>query len=83
MPETEGVPLIVIILLAQAADTSLGRPVAVPIPVAPKVVWVMLVKAVLIHSIGVDEGVPTVFKGLTVIVPVALTLPHPSVSGIL
>ena len=73
----------VIVLLIQAADTPAGRPVAVLIPVAPVVVWVILVNAVLLQRLGEEEGVPTVFKGFTVIVPVALTLPHPPVSGIL
>ena len=73
----------VITLLDQAADTPVGRPVAVPIPVAPVVECVISVNDVLIHTVGVDEGEPAVFKGLTVIVPVAFTLPHPPVSGIL
>ena len=83
VPETEGVPLMVIILLAQATDTPVGRPVVAPIPAAPVVLCVILVRAVLIHRVGVDEGVPTEFKGLTVIAPVVLILPHPPVSGIL
>ena len=61
MPLAVGVPLIVMVLLAQAAVTPAGRPVAVPMPVAPVVVCVILVKAELIHSVGVDEGVPAVF----------------------
>ena len=54
---------------------------AVPIPVAPVVVCVIGVSGVLIHSVGVDEAVPTVLVGVTVIVPVALTVPHPPVNG--
>ena len=73
----------VIILLAQVADTPGGRPVAVPIPVAPVVVWVMLVKTVLIHRVGMEDCAPTVLFGVTVIVPVAFTLPQPPVKGIL
>ena len=73
----------VIVLEANAAVTPAGRPVAVPIPVAPVVVLVILVKAVLIQSVGVDEAVPAVFAAVTVIVPVALTLlPQPPVKGI-
>ena len=76
-------PLIVIVLLAQVAVTPVGKPVAVPIPVAPVVACVILVKAVLIHNVGVDEAAPAVLFGVTVIVPVAVTLPHPPVNGIL
>ena len=83
VPDAVGVPLIVIKLLAQAAVTPAGKPVAVPIPVAPVVVCVIEVKAVLIHNVGVDAAVPVVFVGDTVIVPVALTEPHPPVSGML
>ena len=72
----------VIVLKANAAVTPSGRPVAVPIPVAPVVVLVMLVKAVLIQSVGVDDAVPAVFAAVTVIVPVAFTEPQPPVKGI-
>ena len=54
-----------------------------PIPVAPVVVCVMSVKAVLIHKVGVEDAAPTVFAGVTVIIPVAFTLPHPPVKGML
>ena len=67
-----GVPLIVIVLLAHAAVTPVGKPVTVPMPVAPVVAWVIAVKAVLIHKVGVDEAVPTVLFGLTVIVNVVV-----------
>ena len=36
-------------------------------------------KGVLIHNVGVDEAAPTVLAGVTVIVPVALTVPQPPV----
>ncbi len=71
----------VMVLEAQAAFTPAGRPVAEPMPVAPVVVWVMLFKAVLIQSVGVEDAVPAVFTALTVMVPVAFTLPHPPVKG--
>ena len=85
VPDAVGVPLIVIVLVAQAAVTPVGRPVAVPIPVAPVVVCVIFVNGVLIHKVGVDDAAPTVFVlfGETVIVPVALTMPQPPVKGIL
>ena len=81
-PATDGVPLIVIVLDAHAAVTPAGNPVAVPIPVAPVVTCVIDVRSVFIHNVGVDEGAPTVLVAVTVIVPVALTVPHPPVRGI-
>ena len=81
MPEAVGVPLIVIVLDAQVAVTPAGRPVAVPIPVAPVVVCVMLVSAVLMHKVGIVEAAPTVLSGVTVMVPEAFTVPHPPVNG--
>ncbi len=61
MPATVGVPLIVIVFPAQVAVTPAGNPVAAPMPVAPVVVWVIAVIAVLIHTVGVDDGADTVF----------------------
>ena len=60
MPDAVGVPLMVIVLLAHAALTPAGNPVAVPMPVAPVVAWVILVKAVLMHKVGVLDAAPTV-----------------------
>ncbi len=70
-----------IVFEAHAAATPAGNPVAVPIPVAPVVICVIGVNAVLIHNVGVEEAVPTVLAGVTVIVPVALTEPQPPVRG--
>ena len=69
MPDAVGVPLMVIVFDPQVADTPAGKP-SVPelppeIPVAPVVAIVILVKAVLIHSVGVDDGVPAVLTGIT------------------
>ena len=85
MPDAVGVPLMVMVFDPQVADTPAGKP-SVPevppvIPVAPVVAIVILVKAVLIHSVGVDDGLPAVLAGVTVIVPVALTVPQPPVKG--
>jgi uncharacterized membrane protein YccC len=78
-----GVPLIVIVPPDQLAVTPAGKPVAAPIPVATVVVCVMLVIAVFTHNVGeLDAGV-TVISGFTVIVPVAFTVPHPPVNGML
>src|SRR5690606_39405754 len=77
-----GVPLIVIVLLFHAAVTPAGNPVAAPMPVAPVVVCVIDVSAVLIHNVGVAEAALTVFFSVTVIVPVAFTAPQPPVTGI-
>lgn len=66
---------------AQLAVTPGGRPVAVPMPVATAVVWVIFVSTALAHSVGDEEAAPAVLPGVTVIVPVAFTLPQPPVSG--
>ena len=71
MPVAVGVPLIVIVLLAKAALTPAGKPLApetpaFDIPVAPMVVCVIFVNAVLIHSVGVLDAAPDVFmQGVT------------------
>ena len=83
MPITEGVPLMVRILFAQVAETPAGKPVGVPMPVAPVVLWVILVIDVLRQTVGVEDAALTVLFGVTVIVPVALILPQPPISGIL
>ena len=73
----------VIVFNDQAAVTPVGKPVAFPIPVAPVVVWVIFGdKAILIHKVVVIPGA-AVFNGVTIIVPVAFTLPHPPVNGML
>ena len=77
-----GVPLMVMILFDHDAVTPAGRPVGVPIPVAPVVVWVMSVMAVLIQAVAAP-GPVTELTAVTVIVPVALTVPQPPVNGML
>ena len=67
----------------QEAVTPAGSPEAVPIPVALTVECVMLVSAVLRHSVGMAEATPAAVTGSTVIVPLALMSPHPPRSGIL
>jgi hypothetical protein len=42
----------------------------------------MFVIAVLIHNVGEIEAGVTVLSGVTVIVPVAFTVPQPPVKGI-
>ena len=81
VPEAVGVPLIVMVLLAQAAVTPAGRSVGVPMPVAPVVVCTMSVNGVLMHKDGVEDAGPTVLSAFTVMVPVAFALPQPPVSG--
>ena len=78
----------VIVFNAHDADTPAGNPFApetplLAIPVAPVVVRVILVSNVLIHKVGVDEAVPDVLAGVTVIVPVAFTAPQPPVNNML
>jgi hypothetical protein len=70
MPETVGVPLIVIVLEDQLADTPAGRPEAAPIPVAPVVVCVMAVRAVLMHKVGAEDADPAESEGFTVMAAV-------------
>ena len=60
-------PLIVIVFDAQLADTPDGNPVGDPMPVAPVVECVIVVSAVLMHNVGVDEAAPTVLVAFTVI----------------
>ena len=71
------------VLAAQVAVTPDGKPIGVPLPVAPVVVWVIAVKAVFTHKIGVLDAAVTVLTGITVIVPVAFTVPHTPVNGML
>jgi hypothetical protein len=85
VPLAVGVPLMVIVFDANVADTPAGKPFApdtplFEIPVAPVVVMVMAVRAVLMQSVGDEEAVPAVFAGVTIIVPVALTVPQPPVN---
>ena len=82
VPEAVGVPEMVIVFDAQDAVKPAGSPVAAPMPVAPVVAIVMLVIALLIQTVGLDEGEPAVLLAVTVIVPVAFTEPQPPVSGI-
>ena len=72
----------VMVLPEKEALTPGGKPVTVPMPVAPVVVCVILVSAVLTQSVGEEEAAPTVLLAVTVMVPVALTFPHPPVRGI-
>ena len=78
----------VMVLELQIADTPVGSPFApetplFEIPVAPEVVWVIFVSAVLIMSVGLEDAAPAVFAAETVMVPVAFTLPQPPVKGML
>ena len=73
----------VIVFANHAAVTPAGKPTAAPMPAAPVVVWVIAVRGVLIHKVGVDEAALTVLLAVTLIVPVALTDPHPPFNGIL
>jgi hypothetical protein len=56
----------VIVLLAQAAVTPVGKSVGVPIPVAPVVLCVILVNVVLIQREGVLDAILAVLmQGVT------------------
>ena len=87
MPVAVGVPLIVITSPDQLALTPPGNPFAAAtpsslMPVATVVAIVIFVKAVFTHSVGVVLAVPAVLSPVTVIVPVAFTVPQPPVNGI-
>ena len=78
----------VMVLEAQVALTPAGKPFApetpaFEMPVAPVMVWVIFVKAVPMHKVGVVEAAPAVLAAVTIIVPVAFTLPQPPVNGIM
>ena len=62
----------VMVFDANAAVTPDGKPVAVPIPVAPVVAWVILVNAVLIHNVGDEDAAAAVLFGVTVMVGVVV-----------
>ena len=70
----------VAVLEDQDPLTPAGKPLNVA-PVAPVVVWVTPAIAILTHSVGDEEATLAVLAGVTVMVPVALTLLHPPVSG--
>ena len=85
VPDAVGVPLRVSTLVKpfQFAITPAGRLTGDPMPVAPVVVRMMLGSSgVLIHRVGLLEGVPAVLI-FTVIRPVAFTVPQPPVRGML
>ncbi len=62
------------VLEDQDAVMPEGRFDGEPIPVAPVVLCVIGVRSVLIHSVGEVDAGEAVLSGLTVIVPVALTV---------
>ena len=82
MPVAVGVPLIVIVFEAKEAVTPAGKPVAEPMPVAPVVVWVMFGEIAVLMQLVVEVPALAVLFGVTIIVPVALTLPQLPVNGI-
>ena len=73
----------VITFPAHEAVKPVGKFVTVPIPVAPVVVWLIGVKAVLIHKVEVLVAGIIVLLGLTVMFPVAKIELHPPVKGML
>lgn len=69
---------------SQTAETPVGKPVTVPMPVAPVVLCLILGKTVFIHKLGETDAALAVFDAVTVMVPVAIGLPVPQgpVNGI-
>jgi hypothetical protein len=81
VPEAVGVPLMVMVPALHAAESPVGKPVALLMPVAPVVVMVMFGdKAVLIHNVR-GGGLEAVLAATTMMEPVAFTAPHPPVNG--
>ena len=87
VPDTIGVPLMVIKSLAHVAETPAGKPFApetplFTMPVAVVVANVILVNGVLIHKVGLLDPAPEVLitpvSGVTVIIPVAGTIAQPN-----
>jgi len=68
-------------LLFQTAFNPAGKPVAVPIPVAPVVVMVISGDNTSLTQTDRGAGAVAVLIN-TVMVPVALTAAHPPVNGI-
>ena len=62
VPVVVGVPLIVITSGDQEAVTPAGKPVAVPIPVAPVVAIVIFVMVVFTKSVGLEDAVAAVLR---------------------
>ena len=77
MPLAVGVPLIVTTFADQEPVTPAGKPVTVA-PVAPVVPRVIVVIGELIQTVWLVPGA-TVFKGVTVIVPVVVAGGQPPV----
>ena len=73
----------VIVLEDQLALNPAGKPVDTPIPVAPVVLWVILINGEPMHKVGVVDAMPTVLAAATVIDPVALPPPQPPVNKML
>ena len=71
------------VLLAKAGVTPAGKPVAIPIPVAPVVACVIFGIAELMHIVGEDDAAPTVFAAVTVIDPAVLSVHEPTVNRII
>ena len=53
-----------------AAETPAGNPIGLPMPIAPVVACVILIKAVLIHKVGVLDAAPAAVVGFTVTITV-------------
>lgn len=81
IPGSVGVPEIVRVFDNHTAETPVGNPDGVPIPVAPVVVCERVGKTVWTHIDGDKVAAVTVLSGVTVIIPVA-TPPQPPVKGI-
>jgi hypothetical protein len=69
--------------LFHVADNPVGNPLTVPMPVAPPVVIVMFGERIALMQVVRVGGDEAVLLAITLSVPVAFTLPHPPVKGML
>ena len=65
------------VLEAHEAETPVGRPVEIPIPVASVVLCVILVNGVLIQRVGVlDATLEVILLAFTVTILLDVVVPH-------
>ena len=83
VPAVADIPLIVMVLDAHTAVKPVGRPVGVPMPVAPVVVCAIWISAEVKFWEDRNTAGEAVFTGVTVMVPVAFRPPQPPVKGML
>ena len=69
MPAAVGVPLMVMVLLENAAETPGGRFVGEPMPAAPVVLWVIAGITVFVQTVGAADAADTEFAPTVMVLP--------------